>query len=55
MEEKIELKMDRIMAVFFKKEHPRRKTLKGEEVSLEEEYESVHEEDILKRHGHIEL
>lgn len=29
MEEKIELKLDRIMAIFFKKEHPRRKTLKA--------------------------
>jgi hypothetical protein len=46
------------MAAFFKKENPRRKTKgeeKKEEKTAEEEYEAVHEDDILKRHGHLEL
>jgi hypothetical protein len=36
MEEKIELKLDRIMSTFFKKEHPRRKTFKGDEPTQQE-------------------
>jgi hypothetical protein len=55
MEEKIDMKLERIMAVFFKKENARRKSGRAEESTQEEEYELVHEEDILKRHGHLEL
>lgn len=36
MEEKIDLKLDRIMTTFFKKEHSRRKTLKGDEPTQQE-------------------
>ena len=50
------MKLDRIMAVFFKKDPLRRKAPRTEEEpSIEEEYEQVHEEDILKRHGHLDL
>lgn len=33
MEEKVDMKLDRIMSVFFKKDSQRRKSLKGEESS----------------------
>lgn len=61
LEEKIELKLDRVLTVFFKKEHPRRKSKADdknndqEPTTAEQDYETVHEEDILKRHGHLEL
>jgi hypothetical protein len=56
IEEKIELKLDRIMAAFFKKENPAKsKKVRLEENTPEEEYQLIREEDILKRHGHLEL
>lgn len=52
MEDRIELTLDRVMATFFKTE-----TVKKEEQeagkAIEEEYQLLLEEDILKRHGHL--
>ena len=53
MGEKVEMRLDRIMAVFFKKEG--RKEDEEKLISPEEEYEQLREDDILKRHGHLEL
>ncbi len=54
MEDRIELTLDRVLLTFFKPEINKKQHVELKP-SAEEEYDLILEEDILKRHGRLEI